>query len=176
MSDLFTQSGATFSDCRKWRYKLWRIWDTTIKPMNVIALNPSTADERLNDPTITRCITRATAGGYGGLIMTNIFAFRATDPRVMKAYPEPIGPDNDAHLIDAANSAGIVIAAWGTHGEQRNPKRPDLDRRGQKVLELLRDIDIFALRFTKAGGPSHPLYLPAALQPIIFRPKKGDTT
>jgi len=87
-------SGATFSTDRVYRYALWRVWDAALPSFVVIGLNPSTADETENDPTIRRCIGFAKREGCGGLVMLNLFAVRATDPRVMMAHPEPIGPDN----------------------------------------------------------------------------------
>jgi hypothetical protein len=88
-------SDAVFSEDRFYRYLLRRIWDSDKPMIAFIGLNPSTADEINNDPTITRCITRAHDSGYGGIYMLNLFAFRATDPKVMKAFPRPIGPEND---------------------------------------------------------------------------------
>lgn len=81
-----------------------------------VGLNPSTADELLDDPTIRRCVAFARSWGYGALCMTNLFAFRATDPDVMKSADDPVGPENDQHLQDLANGASVVIAAWGVHG------------------------------------------------------------
>lgn len=82
-----------------------------------IGLNPSTAGDVEDDPTIRRCIQFAKDWGYGALCMTNLFAFRATDPAVMKSYSEPIGSDTDAVLAELAKNAGVVVAAWGNHGK-----------------------------------------------------------
>lgn len=152
------ESGAIFSPCRTWRYKLWRVWDDGRPPLNVIGLNPSTADETANDPTIRRCIGFARDWGYGGLLMTNIFAFRATDPRVMKAHPEPIGQDNDLHLKKAAAVAGLVLAAWGNHGA--------FLERGEAVRKMIPGLQCF--RVTKSGHPEHPLYQRADARLIEF--------
>ena len=76
----FSKSGAVFSDCRKYRYALWRIWDENKPLVMIIGLNPSTADEISNDPTITRCKSFARACGYGGVLVANLFGFRATSP------------------------------------------------------------------------------------------------
>lgn len=106
------------SPCRTYRYTLWR----NISSLDgegyamFIGLNPSTADEVLDDPTIRRCMAFAQAWGYGALCMTNLFAFRATKPADMLAAADPIGPENDKHLIDLARDAGVVVAAWGTNG------------------------------------------------------------
>lgn len=92
------ETGATFSPCRNWRYSLWRIWDPERAPLLCILLNPSTADETENDPTVTRCQQRAQSGEFGGILIGNIFALRSTDPSVLYKSPDPIGPENDLSL------------------------------------------------------------------------------
>lgn len=154
------QRGATFSPCRAYRYELHRVWDAHKPPAMFIGLNPSTADETVDDPTIRRCIAYAQAWGYGGLIMGNLFAFRATDPKVMKAASFPVGGDNDHWLRVNALRAGVVVAAWGTHGAF-------LDR-GLIVKRDLAEVargGLHHLKLTKDGYPGHPLYLKADLQP-----------
>lgn len=121
-----------------------------------IGLNPSTADEVNDDPTVRRCIRFAQRWGYGALCMTNIFAYRATDPNVMKTQADPVGKLNDRYLKSAAHQAGIVVAAWGTHGAHED--------REEKVLGLLRG-KLSCLGTTKAGHPRHPLYLRADTVP-----------
>jgi hypothetical protein len=157
-------TGAYFSPCRKWRYQLWRIWDWHIPFLNVIGLNPSTADETHNDPTIERCQRRAKAMGFGGLMMTNLFAFRATDPTVMKCYYAPIGPENNDYILDAAKRVGMVLCAWGTNGTHLG--------RDLEVLQLLEGFDLHCLRVTKDGIPGHPLYLPYSQQPKLYLGRK----
>ena len=120
-----------FSPCRTYRYALWREWIGGDGYVMFIGLNPSTADETQDDPTIRRCIAFAKAWGYGGLSMTNLFAFRATDPKKMKAVADPIGPENDAHLLRLARDAGVIVAAWGANGTHRG--------RDADVRELLKD-------------------------------------
>lgn len=126
-----------------------------------ICLNPSTATETVDDPTVRRCWGYAQRWGYGKFCMTNLFAFRATDPKVMLAEPEPVGPDNDAWIYRIAQDAGIIVLAWGTHGEHRN--------RCFEVLGMLTAAGLrhkcHTLKLTKAGAPSHPLYLRADLTP-----------
>jgi hypothetical protein len=153
---------AVFSSCRRYRYTLTRQWQDMLpgsgKYAMFIGLNPSTADEVDDDSTIRRCIGFAKAWGFSGLVMTNLFAFRATDPRVMKAEPEPIGPLNDQHLRHAAEAAGVVVAAWGTHGVHMG--------RDAAVVRMLPKLS--ALRVTSGGMPAHPLYLPKTLTPQPF--------
>ena len=108
---------AKLSDCRKYRYALWRTWDAEKPFVMFIGLNPSTADETEDDPTIRRCINYAKDWGYGGLCMVNLFAFRATEPNDMKNAIDPIGPENDEWLKNLSKDAGVIIGAWGNHGE-----------------------------------------------------------
>lgn len=146
----FQGNGAVFSPCRRYRYLLWRVWRPGDKLVAFIGLNPSTADETANDPTVRRCIGFAERWGYGGLVMLNLFAFRATDPKVMKAEPEPVGPENDQAIWNAAMAVDQVIAAWGTHGEHQGR-----DKRVRGQLQ-----NLYCLGTTKDGHPRHPLYLP----------------
>ena len=156
-------TGATFSDCKQYRYKLWRTWDTNTPPAVFIMLNPSTADEIKNDPTVERCERRARMMGYGGLRVANIFALRSTDPKALYQHTDPVGKDNDAAILELVNGAGIVICAWGGHG--------NLNNRGTKVLELLQSANItpYYLALNKDGTPKHPLYVGYALSPVEWR-------
>ena len=124
-----------------------------------IGLNPSTADEANDDPTVRRCIRFAQSWGYGALCMTNIFAYRATDPADMLVQDDPVGPENDAYLRRLAAGAGVVVAAWGTHGTHMG--------RHKAVRAMLPRLHY--LRLTKDGHPGHPLYLPAILKPVAWR-------
>jgi len=147
--DLFESRRADFSPCRLFRYTLWRTWDKQKPYVMFIGLNPSTADESKDDPTIRRCMGFAKAWGFGGLCMTNLFAYRATDPNKMKAWPDPIGLHNDAWLIRVATDAGLVVAAWGNHGNHLS-----------RAADVRRLIDgMCCLGTTKQGEPKHPLYL-----------------
>jgi hypothetical protein len=154
-----TTSQATYSDCEAYRYKLTRVWDGDSKRLNFIMLNPSVADEMKNDPTVARCESRARALGYGAFCVTNIFAWRDTDPHKMRSALAPVGPHNDEILISAATWADTVIAAWGVHGAHQD--------RGQKVAQMLNTsgIQLSHLGLTKQGHPKHPLYLPYKQQP-----------
>ena len=107
MSSLFPESsGATFSPCRRYRYTLWRQWDER-PPATFIMLNPSTADETANDPTVERCQRRAQAMGYGGVRVANIFALRSTDPRALYTAEDPVGPENDHALLTLARQPAL---------------------------------------------------------------------
>jgi len=155
-------SYAVFSPCRTWRYLLVREFDTGEGTANFIMLNPSTATETINDPTIIRCINYAKAWGFGRLVVTNIFAYRATAPRDMKAAADPSGPQNDKHIIEQASGADLVVCAWGVHGEF-------MDREAH-VRRLLRYCGrkVRHLGLTKGGHPKHPLYQRADAKPITW--------
>lgn len=152
-------STAVYSDCETYRYSLTRIWKPGARRVTFVMLNPSTATEVQNDPTIERCERRARTLGFGGFQITNIFALRATDPRVMRAAADPEGPDNATALTGAASWADTVIAAWGAHGAHRD--------QGRIVTAqlLAAGHNMYHLGLTKAGHPRHPLYLPYTAQP-----------
>ena len=123
-----------------------------------IGLNPSTANETADDPTIRRCIAFARSWGHGALCMANLFAYRATQPADLRAQDDPVGPENDAYLQKLAAEAGVVVAAWGVHGTHRG--------RHNVVRTMLPTLHY--LRLTKDGHPGHPLYLPASLRPAAW--------
>ena len=135
---------------KEYRYTLWRVWEDNRGYVQFIGLNPSTADETLDDPTIRRCVGFAKVWGYGAICMTNIFAFRATQPPDMFVATDPIGPENDFWLSRTAREASLIVAAWGIHGKY-------LDR-NKDVMALIPGMK--CLRFTKGGYPQHPLYIP----------------
>lgn len=146
-------TGATFSPCRRYRYTLWRTWDAARPTCLFLMLNPSTADETDNDPTVERCQRRSLAMGYGGLVVCNIFAYRSTDPSALYTEADPIGPSNDQAILEQAALAGRVVCGWGKHGA--------LHDRGAQVLALLRKNGItpYALQINGDGSPKHPLYV-----------------
>jgi hypothetical protein len=158
-----TPTGAVFSSCRRWRYLLWRRWDAALPTINFLMLNPSTADERVLDPTCARARDYAERWGYGALIVTNIFGWRATDPAQMRAAHDPIGSGNDRAILRAAREAELVVCAWGNHGAHAE--------RSLEVRRLLgaQKGKLHALRLNGSGEPAHPLYLPARLRPQPWR-------
>ena len=164
MNDLFEKpmsKGAIISDCGIYRYLLWRTWDEDEPVLLVIGLNPSTADETADDPTIRRCVGYAKTWGYGGLRMVNLFAYRATSPDEMIQYPDPVGDLNDEIILDTAND-GIThatLVAWGNRGSH-------LDR-DKQVLRLITH-EPYCLRVTAQGQPEHPLYLRKDLRAIPY--------
>lgn len=141
-----------FSDCRQWRYVLEHRWSDG-PLLQVIGLNPSTADENQLDPTLRRVAGFARSWGYGGFVMNNLFAYRSTDPEVMLSHPDPIGPDNDHWIRATALRCEATLAAWGADGGHMN--------RDFEVARLLFVIGVplHCLGMTKERFPRHPLYV-----------------
>jgi hypothetical protein len=154
-------SEAVYSDCEVYRYLLTRVWGPGPKALFVM-LNPSTATEVQNDPTVERCERRARALGFGAFRVTNIFAYRATDPKVMRAAADPVGPGNDAAILESVAWADSIVCAWGNHGLH-------LDR-GTRVEALLRGSGarLTHLGLTGQGQPRHPLYVGYDQQPQLW--------
>lgn len=148
--------GAELSPCQRYRYALLRAWEPGHGYAMFVGLNPSTADATLDDPTIRRCVAFAKAWGYGAMCMGNLFAWRATRPADLLEQTFPVGPENDAFLLRMAAGAGVVVAAWGTHGTHWG--------RDQEVRRMLPQLH--CLRLTKDGLPGHQLYLPRTLVPV----------
>jgi hypothetical protein len=148
---------ALFSPCRKWRYSLHRTWDQDKPFCAFVGLNPSTADESKNDPTVTRCIRFSKDWGFGGFVMVNLFGWRSTDPAGLLSADDPIGQENDLVLVDTHGKSGMTVAAWGVNGNLRG--------RDREVLSMLKKAvankTISCLGLTAGGFPRHPLYVPA---------------
>jgi hypothetical protein len=151
--------GAVISPCGAYRYELTRRWADGDDIVTWIMLNPSTADADYDDPTIRRCIDFSIRWGCSGLIVQNLFALRATDPRALAQHPDPVGPDNDTYLAKAAT--GTTIAAWGVSGGHPAHTRADA------VLELLRTHGTWPMcvGLTQGGAPRHPLYVASKVLP-----------
>jgi hypothetical protein len=156
----FNYSKARFSTDRIHRYYLERCWDFKKPSLMVIGLNPSTADERKNDPTVTRCISYAKKWKFGRIYMMNIFAFRATDPIDMKNSSDPIGNKNDMWLLKVARRSNLILCAWGNHGLYKD--------RSTRVFSLLKKYKLYCLEINKTGMPKHPLYCNGNLTPILI--------
>lgn len=167
-------TGAIFSDCRRYRYRLWRIWDRHLPCALFIMMNPSTADEVNDDPTVLRQQRRVMKWGdtfieapkVGGVEVVNVFAWRETDstklPGLVKAGTDIIGPDNDKWICDAASNAAIVICGWGQPGNLMN--------RGKNVLKLIHAVCKvpYALAINDDGTPRHPLYIGYNAKPVAI--------
>lgn len=152
---------AVFSPDRVYRYRLSRRWGEG-KPVCFVLLNPSTADETQDDPTIRRCIGYAKDWGIGALEIVNLFALRSTDPRALYRHLHPEGsPENDEHILQAAYESELVVVAWGSHGR--------LNGRSSVIAPALKRVaPTFCLTTLKDGQPGHPLYLPKSAEPRLW--------
>lgn len=160
--------GAKISDCGTYRYWLTRTWDDRRPVLGWVMLNPSTADTDVDDATIRRLAgTEKRPGfarrwGYGGIIVRNLFALRATDPKALLTHPDPVGPENDDELALAAFNEPVTMLAWGTNAPSA---------RAAHVARLLwmrsqiHGTRLAVLGWTKAGAPGHPLYVRADQMP-----------
>jgi hypothetical protein len=150
------RSSAVWSRCGRYRYCLTRQWDGGGQRLLTVMLNPSTASELRNDPTVARCERRARKGGFGALRVVNLFAHCATDPRGLRAAPDPVGPGNDGTLGASLLWADAILCAWGGHGGHLG--------RAATVAARLRTtgLPLLHLGLTREGHPRHPLYVAAA--------------
>lgn len=165
-SEIVPTGSAVFSPDRTYRYALTRQWNPDRPPAVFIMLNPSTADAWVLDPTVTRCRNFAAKWGCGGLVVLNAFALRATDPKVLRGHPDPVGPDNDQVIaaVLCAGQAGPVIVAWGSDETMRRSGRAD------QLVALLHTggFEPQCLGKTTAGHPRHPLYVRGDTEPIPY--------
>lgn len=170
--DLFqTLDSARFDDSGKFRYELWR--DLGDRQTNqlccFVMLNPSTADAKINDPTVRRCIGYARGWGFGRLCVLNLYALRSTDPAALR--PDPVAaagdPENLATIMRIAAKSDLVVLAWGV-----NPQKlaAEGERRDKTVVEALKKagVSLHCLDTTKGGFPRHPLYCRSELTPRPF--------
>lgn len=156
--------GADFDATHKYRHLLTREWDCDKPKAAFIMLNPSTANDHDDDPTIRRCIRFAQEWGYGGLLVVNLFALVSSDPKKLLTEPDAVGgSENDFAIIKAVNNSDIVVCAWGSFKEAQ--------KRAKEVLQLLRmGCCVYCLGQNKDGSPKHPLYIKADTKPILMKP------
>lgn len=149
---------AHLSEDGTYRYWLFRMWNNSYPILGFVMLNPSTADALEDDPTIRRCIGYARALGFGSLEVVNLYAYRSTDPDHLKRVAAPVGPDNDAWIVQIAEKADVCIAAWGAKASHQ---------RQWEVKKLFADADriLWCLDINANGSPKHPLYLRKDLVP-----------
>lgn len=152
--------GADFSNDRKYRYALWRVWDRSLPLVMFIGLNPSTANEVDNDPTIKSVCRIAKNNGYGGVYMMNCFAYISTDPNglVVDVVSACL---NDNRLIEVAEKCKDIIFAWGNFDVVRDKGR-DVE-----LLEMFPNAK--ALSLNKNGSPKHPLYCKSDTKLIPYK-------
>lgn len=162
MANLFDDnSGAEFSPCWKYRYKLWRIWDPDLPKAMCIGLNPSTANANKNDATINNLIGILTKLGYGGFYMMNLFAWISPNPDDLLTCADPLG-ENENKLKEVEALCNDVIFCWGTF--------PQAEERRREVAAQYPNAKCFG--FNKNGTPFHPralTYIKGALaSPELF--------
>lgn len=177
MSNLFENNGAHFSECRKYRFALWRIWDRTKPAVMFIGLNPSTANEASDDPTIRRVISFARKWGHGGVYMMNCFPFVSADPsvlraNVLRAFHEPLiagyYTGNHIRMREIGGLCSRIVFAWGSFPLVRE------FRRDAELAETFPDAQ--ALVMNANGSPRHPLYVPGDVVPVKYDQHGNQTT
>ena len=150
------KGSAVLSDDEVYRYLLVRRWEQYPKWVNFVMLNPSTADARKNDPTVRKCLGFAKRWGFTGIMVTNLFAYRARDPKDLKAAKgKRWGIENDDWIVWAHERSHTTVLAWGNQARH-------YPQRVMKVLELLGSpwgADLYCIGRTLHGQPSHPLML-----------------
>lgn len=151
---------AEFDPTGTYRYWLGRFWARDRPSLALVMLNPSRADHQHDDPTLRRSIRFAQDWGYGSVIVVNLFAFCTASPRSLRLATDPIGVNNDAYILRAAQGADRVLLAWGNHGSFRHRDRAVLDLLTPQTNKLC------CVGLTRTGQPRHPLYLPKDSRPI----------
>jgi hypothetical protein len=159
--DLFedNDNGATFSENGRYRYALWRIWDSEKPLIMFIGLNPSTANQTADDPTIRRVKRFAKDWGYGGVYMMNLFSYVTAYPEELKKCDDPLG-DNDGWLEKIAEKCDKIIFAWGNFKEAK-----------ERSTEVMRKFKGYALLINQNGSPRHPLYVRGDVEPVFMSPQ-----
>lgn len=159
---LHNGSGALFSPKPlAYRYMLYRIWNDQLPYVMFCGLNPSTADETTDDPTIRREVAFAKAWGFGGLIKVNAYGYRSTDPKGLRDPVDPVGPDNDLAIKVYARECVLFVAAWGNNIDEKRSFE-------LRSMLNLQGVKVHALKQTKSLQPAHPLYLPATSWPSTY--------
>lgn len=161
----YTSCGAELSPCGRYRYTLTRWWDRSKSRACWVMLNPSTADAYKDDPTIARCTDFSKRAGCGGLIVVNLFAYRATEPLDLKRAIDPVGNDNDSAIRQASQTSSITVVAWGANARILGYNRDEL------VLPMLNwgSKKVLCLGVTKFGQPKHPLYVSGSTKLISHK-------
>lgn len=146
--------GAKFSKCKKYRYRLWRIWDNTKPLAMVIGINPSKANETKDDPTIRNIRMMLTALGYGGFYMMNLFNYISTEPENLVGVEDPVGPRGDVEIFEVTERVADVIFAWGTADKVKRLKSMVL-RRAEEFSYAFPEAKVF--EFNRDASPAHPM-------------------
>ena len=142
------EKNAVISDDGKYRYSLSRKWDKTKPEIMFIMLNPSTADDTVDDRTIKRIINFSKTWGYGGLLVGNIYAYRSSNPKLLRDVDDPIGPENEKYIRKMLQKVNTVVYAWGDNNKKGEP-------------DWLKNIvkAPLCIEISQQGNPRHPLML-----------------
>jgi hypothetical protein len=151
--DLNVPQGAIFSEDGKYRYALWRVWNMTRPLLLITGLNPSKADARRNDPTITRGMVRADRTGFGGLLMGNLYGLVSTDPDTLLDTTiddsDVVGIETDDYLRQMIRLSARHLVGWGSFKA--------VPYRAPAVLKMIPEP--YCLGVNADGQPKHPLYI-----------------
>jgi len=154
MAEAKVITGAVFDDTKKYRYRLWRRWNSSLPSVCMILLNPTSLGIEAKDPALDRCAALAKKWGFGAIEVVNLFAFRAVRQSDLWHVDDPVGPHNDQHIKRAVGHCKTCVVAWGNLPIGR------LDR-AKSVLSSLADKDVYCLGVTRLGQPRHPLFIGA---------------
>ncbi len=158
--DLTLPQGAIFSEDRKYRYALWRVWSRTKPILMMTCLNPSGANESKNDPTITRGIVRADRNGFGGFLMANLYAYVSTDPKALLNNIDSVGELTDYYIKQMVILSDRQLCGWGSF-------KP-VSQRAPAVLLMLKET--YCLGINADGQPKHPLYVSYDMPMVRYSP------
>lgn len=160
---------AVFSEDRRYRFRLDRAWDPSLPRVCFVMLNPSVADDRSDDLTVTKCVGFARSWGFGSLTIANLYALVSTDPLELLRNRDPIGPGNDWHLATAIREADAVVVAWGAtldEVDRRGAGWPGVDFVLERAAAHGRPVSCLGL--TRDGYPRHPSRIAYATPRIPF--------
>tara|TARA_B100001057_G_scaffold324177_1_gene324379 strand:- start:4327 stop:4782 length:456 start_codon:yes stop_codon:yes gene_type:complete len=146
---------AFFSDDKKNRYLLRRVWDTEKKKLLFIMLNPSQADSKKDDPTIRRLISFSKKWGYGGFSVCNLYSYITSHPKILYNTPQIFDNKNKSFIKRQIKNSDCVIYAWGN-----TEVEPDWLKKIVKTC--------YCLGLNKNGTPKHPLYLNSNVKPLKY--------
>ena len=150
----YLENDAVISDCGRYRYLLRRVWDQRKPRALFVMLNPSTADAKVDDPTIRSCVRLVSGLGYGSLEVVNLYGWRATKPVDLAKAADPVGPENGNIAGAAVTRCDVVICAWGADAMAKD----DVTKSFRDLALKYRPM-VYCFGRTKGGAPKHPLYI-----------------
>ena len=157
------ERAARISPCGKYRYTLLRRWGNHPECVTWVMLNPSTADDSEDDNTIRKCMKFTEKWGWDAMLVVNLFALRATDPRQLQGIRDPWGPENAGWVAESCRKGDLLVGAWGS---------PDRRMRthAEVTIGLIRDagFHLKCLGINQDGSPSHPLYLKYETELVLW--------